>query len=256
HAAPSSCRRRGRRNTPPEVDRDTVGGRSARPGSDGHRARDHRVRQGTDGAVQEADCSHLRRRTAQKRRGEGASSQPARAVCRAGRGGDAMTVGAVVDPATGQRRYDVEVPGNLVDLLASTVVRTPDSPAFVDAHVSVTWREFAELVEAAARGLADLGIAAGDRVGLLAGNSVPLTSAYWAIWRLGAIAVPLNHRLTSTELAAQLVDSGTRICLIGRDREELGAAATAEAGATAVVQHSESSLVDGTSGLGPTALDR
>ena len=56
--------------------------------------------------------------------------------------------------------------------LEATAAKFPDRPALVVRHQGVrwTWRELASQVDCAARGLASLGIAPGDRVGVWASN--------------------------------------------------------------------------------------
>ncbi len=150
----------------------------------------------------------------------------------------------------GLLRYDVEVPLNLVDMLDDTVRRHADSRAFVDGDGDVTWSEFAEIVEATARGLAGHGVRAGDRVAVVAGNGIPLTAAYWAIWKVGAIAVPLNHRLTSDDLARQLEAASPRLLLVGRGKEELGRAAAVGSESTVVLQEDDEFFFSSSDGAG------
>jgi len=148
----------------------------------------------------------------------------------------AQTLGARVNPVDGLARYDCDVAANLVDMLERTVAAHGSERSFIDAERSVTWTEFAAIVHQTARGLAGEHVSAGDRVAVLAGNGIPFTAAYWAIWYLGAIAVPLNHRLTASDLATQLRGSQSSLVLIGRGKEELGVAATELAGTPSVFQ--------------------
>ena len=61
--------------------------------------------------------------------------------------------------------------------------------------------------------LRELGVVAGDRVGILLYNRVEYWLAYFAITRLGAIAVRLNFRLAPEELVYALTDSGASVLL-------------------------------------------
>lgn len=73
---------------------------------------------------------------------------------------------------------------------------------------SICW-SFAELLRQAdqlAYQFAALGIGEGSRVALLATNDLPFVATVHALIRLGAILVPLNVRLTHTELIWQLDD--------------------------------------------------
>jgi acyl-CoA synthetase (AMP-forming)/AMP-acid ligase II len=61
------------------------------------------------------------------------------------------------------------------------------------------------------------GLAAGDRVGVLMGNTPLHASAYFACAKAGFVFVALNWRLTVAELAYQLADSGASAVLYGTD---------------------------------------
>lgn len=67
------------------------------------------------------------------------------------------------------------------------------------------------------RAFRDLGIAPGDRVALLAGNGHRFLEAFCAVPAMGAILVPLNHRLAEAEQRAILEHSAPRVLLTDRD---------------------------------------
>ena len=73
-----------------------------------------------------------------------------------------------------------------------------------------------------------LGIGPGERVAILGENSIHWVIAFFACLELGAIAVPLNYRLSGAELAAQLalVEPGLVLC----DEDLMAAAQRATAG--------------------------
>lgn len=77
----------------------------------------------------------------------------------------------------------------------------PDRPALVDEHRSVTWAELHAGVDRLARGLIDLGISRGDRVAVLSTDRTEVLETYFALARLGAVFVPLNHSFTPSEVA-------------------------------------------------------
>ncbi|WP_216588228.1 class I adenylate-forming enzyme family protein [Streptomyces brasiliscabiei] len=76
----------------------------------------------------------------------------------------------------------------------------PDRKALVDARRSVTWAEFDDRVARLAHGLAGRGIRAGDRVAVLSLDRIEVLETYFALARLGAVFVPLNHSLTPAEV--------------------------------------------------------
>ncbi|MDT7598973.1 MAG: acetyl-CoA synthetase, partial [Pseudonocardiales bacterium] len=80
--------------------------------------------------------------------------------------------------------------------------------------------------ERVAAGLADLGIGAGDRVGVLMGKSADLAVALLAIWRRGAVHVPLftafgpaaiTFRLTACDAKLVITDADQRAKLDASD---------------------------------------
>src|SRR5699024_8638370 len=74
-----------------------------------------------------------------------------------------------------------------------------------------TYGELNEVSNRYANSLKELGIKKGDRVGILLYNSLEYIALYFAISKLGAIAVRINFRLTGQELAYILNDSGTTL---------------------------------------------
>jgi len=75
------------------------------------------------------------------------------------------------------------------------------------ADLHLNWHEFNCRVNRAARALAASGIKAGDRVALLLANSNVYLEVFFAAAKIGAILVPLNFRLTVSELAFITSDS-------------------------------------------------
>jgi long-chain acyl-CoA synthetase len=89
----------------------------------------------------------------------------------------------------------------------------PDKPA-VRAGARVL--SFAELDAASwrlAHALADLGIRRGDKVALACPNVIEFPLAYYAVLKLGAVAVPLNVMLKAPEFAYHLADSDAKAFL-------------------------------------------
>ncbi|MFF7069500.1 class I adenylate-forming enzyme family protein [Streptomyces pseudovenezuelae] len=76
-----------------------------------------------------------------------------------------------------------------------------EETALVDGRGTVTWAELDERVHARAGALLALGLGPGDRVLLLAPERVEVFEAYFALARIGAVAVPLDP-LGPTEEAA------------------------------------------------------
>ena len=74
-----------------------------------------------------------------------------------------------------------------------------------------TYSELGALVERAARGLQDIGVKPGDRVGLCLPNTHYYVVLYFATLRVGGIVVNLNPLYVERELCHLLKDSGTSV---------------------------------------------
>ena len=105
-------------------------------------------------------------------------------------------------------RCFAERPGNVNAMLVEALARNPDGEALVAGQRRLDYRALDELAGRIAGGLGRLGIGPGDRVALLLGNGIEFVAAFFAILRLGAIAVPLNIREEPPELAYVLAHSG------------------------------------------------
>ncbi|MEU4931981.1 AMP-binding protein [Streptomyces yokosukanensis] len=77
----------------------------------------------------------------------------------------------------------------------------PERTALVDEQRAVSWSELADRTLELAYGLAELGIERGDRVAVLSKDRVEVLESYFALARLGALFVPLNHSLAVPEVA-------------------------------------------------------
>src|SRR5947208_2879807 len=76
----------------------------------------------------------------------------------------------------------------------------PDKPAVKFEGDTLTYAQLDGWAGRIAARLADEGVVAGDRVATLAANSLAYCATAVAIYKLGAIAVPLATRLTRGEL--------------------------------------------------------
>ena len=103
--------------------------------------------------------------------------------------------------------------------------------ALADPHRALTYAELAERTARLAGALRRLGVGRGDRVAYLGVNAVEVFETLFAAWLLGAIAVPLNYRLSGPEIRYMLDDSGASILVHSAD----AAALVAEAGKATVL---------------------
>ncbi|GGV60808.1 fatty-acyl-CoA synthase [Streptomyces griseoloalbus] len=90
----------------------------------------------------------------------------------------------------------------------------PDRTALVDEQRAVTWAEFHDRTVELARGLAELGVERGDRVAVLSKDRIEVLESYFALARLGALFVPLNHSLAVPEVAG-IVERVGAVAVLG-----------------------------------------
>ncbi|MEO1679624.1 MAG: long-chain fatty acid--CoA ligase [Pseudomonadota bacterium] len=104
----------------------------------------------------------------------------------------------------------------LFDLIEKHAFHTPDKPATVFGGRTHSWAQFRDRIAGLAAALDGLGVAPGDRVGYLGLNSHWLAETYFAPSLIGAISVPLNHRLAAAELAQILLDCTPKVLIADR----------------------------------------
>jgi long-chain acyl-CoA synthetase len=102
--------------------------------------------------------------------------------------------------------------------------RTHSSRIAVSAsNEEVTYRELRDRARGRAAALAELGIRPGDRVAVLAHNSIAYVEFFFAITRIGAAVVQLHSLLVGREIVAILLDAGVKALIYEpefRDRFE------------------------------------
>ena len=103
-----------------------------------------------------------------------------------------------------------------MDLLTRHAQTRPDTPAVIDSERRLSWAQYHEARNRLAHALADLGLAAGEHAVLYAHNSLEVLLASAATRALGAIPVPMNHRLTDDEVA-YILDNSDAVAVFAGD---------------------------------------
>jgi long-chain acyl-CoA synthetase len=112
------------------------------------------------------------------------------------------------EPAPWIAHYDAGVPSTLspypnrtlVDYLADHARGRPKAPAVLFKGSSLSYAALDALSDALASAFMALGIARGDRIGLVLPNCPQFLIAELAAWKIGAIVAPLNPTYTEYEL--------------------------------------------------------
>ncbi|HVI36722.1 MAG TPA: AMP-binding protein, partial [Gaiellales bacterium] len=115
---------------------------------------------------------------------------------------------------------------------------SPGRTALLDPHRSLTYTQLADRTARYAGALRRLGVGRGDRVAYLGVNAVEVFETFFAAWLLGAIAVPLNYRLSGAEIRYMLDDAGVSVLVHSADTDALvGAAAPLPDGLRVLAVH-------------------
>ena len=89
----------------------------------------------------------------------------------------------------------------LGELIARNARKFPDKEAVVFGDTSLTYGEFNGRINRLAHALQEMGVGKGDKVTLLMANCNQYLECYFALAKIGAVAVPVNFRLHPGEIA-------------------------------------------------------
>lgn len=106
-------------------------------------------------------------------------------------------------------------PITLLDVLADSVEQRPGHPMLIYQGREVSYREVEDHSNALAAALIASGVRKGDRIALLFLNCPQSFIAFFAVWKTGAIVVPLNPLYTPSELEWAVNDVGAEVALVG-----------------------------------------
>ena len=99
----------------------------------------------------------------------------------------------------------------LYEVLDDAVRQYPDHVAVDFLGKLYTYRAIADLVARAAKGLQDLGVKKGDRVGLFLPNTPTYMISYFAVLKAGGVVVNFNPLYAEREIENQIKNSGATI---------------------------------------------
>jgi 2-furoate---CoA ligase len=116
---------------------------------------------------------------------------------------------------------------NLALSLLYAAERTPDAEALVAAEDRLTYADLRERAARIASGLAARGVESGDRVACVLANEPETVELYWGCQWLGAVVVPLSHRISKDDLEYCISDCGAEVVI--RDQGEVQELTAADA---------------------------
>ncbi|RZB33537.1 MAG: long-chain acyl-CoA synthetase [Desulfobacteraceae bacterium Eth-SRB2] len=99
----------------------------------------------------------------------------------------------------------------LPEILERSAGRFPEKMALLFQGYKISFRELNDMVNRFAASLHNFGIYKGDSVAILLPNVIPCVVAYYAILKIGGIAVMNNPLYSDRELKHQFNDSGSKL---------------------------------------------
>lgn len=121
--------------------------------------------------------------------------------------------------------YRVARRQTLSDMLRRSALRHGRRLAIQCGEVRWSYAEFDAIVDRLAAGLAEDGIAVGERIAILSRNNHCFMAVRFAVARIGAVLVPVNFMLTPEEIRYILEHSGATRLFVDASTAEAGCAA-------------------------------
>lgn len=100
-------------------------------------------------------------------------------------------------------------------MLARQAERYPNCEAVTDETHRFTYAQWDELTDRVAKGLLGCGIKKGMHIGVYAEDNVLTLCVYYAIWKIGAVLVPICTNYKEKELSRCIIDANITHLLMG-----------------------------------------
>lgn len=142
---------------------------------------------------------------------------------------------------------------SLPSYVRSWATASPSGTAVYAADTTVSWQELDRLTDGFVLALKRRGVAAGDRVMLVGGNSLGWLVGFLAVQRLGAVVAPTNNRISAAQLREQADVLEARAILHDELHRELVSDALAAPSSVQVHDHQDLLLEAG--GFVPTGAE-
>lgn len=103
----------------------------------------------------------------------------------------------------------------LGEMMARNSRKFPDKEALVYGETRLTYKQLNARINKLAHALLDLGIDRGDKVAILSFNCNQFMETYFALGKIGGVAVPLNFRLHQEEMTYIINQSDAKALIMG-----------------------------------------
>lgn len=134
------------------------------------------------------------------------------------------TTGTADTSDTSTRVWKDTLDGQVCDWIGANAKFTPDALATIDLFSGRrhTFAQMHERVGRIATLLRERGVGKGDRVAVLSLNSTDMLDIQFGCWRIGAIYLPLNFRLTAAELTFIVNDADPTLVFLDDTFAQVG----------------------------------
>lgn len=128
------------------------------------------------------------------------------------------------------KRQEYVKPTGFIQILDDALSRNPELEAIVYGNWRLTYRDFGSCINRAAHMLLGLGAGKGSPVAIISRNCPEFLLLEFALYKIGAVAVKINWRLSPREMIEQLDASGVRLAFLRVERKSWGDELTAHYG--------------------------
>jgi long-chain acyl-CoA synthetase len=106
-----------------------------------------------------------------------------------------------------------ERPSNVYEMLVDSAKNFPTKEALIKDDVRLNYADLKKQVDIMADNLIQKQVKKGDRIALLLGNEIEFVLTVLACAKIGAVFVPLNIKLTASELIYMITNSGAKMLI-------------------------------------------
>jgi O-succinylbenzoic acid--CoA ligase len=96
----------------------------------------------------------------------------------------------------------------------------PSTKAIISSKINYTFEELRQKVLRTSKFLMENNIESKDKIGIFSQNNIDFVVAVLALWQLSAIPVPINTRLTKSEISRQLSESDCKAVLVQKELKD------------------------------------
>jgi acyl-CoA synthetase (AMP-forming)/AMP-acid ligase II len=110
---------------------------------------------------------------------------------------------------------------NIGRILTKAAEHQPNHPAFIWGEQVTSYIAANARADALAKGLMEVGLKRGERVGILMWNCPQLLESFFGTWKAGGCIVPLNARFVAEEVVYHLQDPRASIIIFGEEFRDM-----------------------------------